>query len=321
MTEREKPPACRWAGTESPRLLRTHVRDCNASGCEGCEPCGERHCGTCGIKHVTVELHCPGCVGDVRTNLDSIAARTDLLLTEAVHRGINSEAAHLHGPAADPEQWRQRRRFGHRDVIETRKDGTTYRPDVVGEDHPLWVLGTWDLLVTEHYSHGHRTARITIATAVEYLKANLTDLARDPEFPFPELATDIRRCEAHMEAVLHDGEAPEKGGDCPMCGRGVLVKDYGDTETDDRWRCPRKDCKAAYTEHDYRTKVDAVYVLHAPALTASQIAAHYRVPERTVRHWASEKGGERVHKRGKDAQGRTLYDVEDTLACRDNPGA
>lgn len=381
--------ACRFIATDQPRMLRTHSRDCNASGCEGCMPCVERHCATCGRRHVD-GLRCASCVGDVRQDISQIAALTDRMLPEAMYRGVNSEAAHLEGPTADPNAWRQRRRYGYRDVVETKRSGETFRPDVIGEDHPLWVLGTWDLLVTEHYGH-HRTQRVTVTTAASYLKANLTDLAQDREFPFEELAREVRQCRGHLEDVLRDGERYDKGALCPMCGKAELVKDSGarqskgcgcgprpalrhaehgrcdcpfalrletqedgtqaavrvydydgeepdpghihtrpdlscvacrreaewetrhaehvqDAPNDDRWQCPRRDCNGSYTEHDYRTKVEAVYVLHADALTASQIAHTYRVPEGTVYKWG-QRG--QVRKRGHDGQRRVLYDVGD----------
>ncbi len=384
--------SCRFIATDQPRMLRTHVRDCNASGCEGCVPCKDAHCRHCGRVHVeSGALTCPGCVGDVRGDISQIVALHAKTLTEAVHRGINSEAAHLYGPTADPSAWRQRRRYGYRDVVETKPDGTRFRPDVIGEDHELWVLGTWDLLVTEHLDH-HRTQRVTVKTAADYLRANLSDLAQDREFPFAELAREVSACRGHLEDVLRDGERDEQGGLCPMCGKAQLVLNHaaqqakpcecgprpnlahadhgpctcklklrieqpsedaepvtvriydhgltdvharddlacvacrrsiewderhaahaGDDPEEDRWACPK--CKASYTEHDYRTKVEAVYVLHADRLTASQIAETYRLPERTVRHWGAT-GTVRTH--GKDSAGRTLYDVDDTLARRDD---
>lgn len=376
--------SCRFVATDQPRMLRTHVRDCNASGCEGCMPCQERHCTTCGRRHID-GLRCASCVGDVRQDISQIVALTDRMLPEAMYRGVNSEAAHLEGPTADPNAWRQRRRYGYRDVVETKPNGDRFRPDVIGEDHPLWVLGTWDLLVTEHYGH-HRTQRVTVATAAAYLKANLTELAQDADFPFEELAREVRECRGHLEDVLRDGERDERGGLCPMCGDAALVlthatrqaepcdcgprpalrhADHGpctcgfrlriewpspdeepvtvriyddelacdghrrddlacvacqrqtewderhrkhadDDPEEDRWVCPK--CHASYTEHDYQTKVAAVYVLHAGVLTASDIAHTYRIAEGTVRQWANRG---QVRKHGRDAAGRMLYDVAD----------
>jgi len=305
--------ACRWIAHDQPRLLRTHQRDCETSGCEGCQPCEDRHCGVCGIRHVE-SLTCPGCVGVVRSDLDLIADLSARMLGEAVHRGVNSEAAMLAGPAADVEAWRNRWMSARAGRIPA-----DWLEDCRDELHPLYVLGTWDMLVTQHYDHD-RTQRVTIEGAASYLGANLTALAQEAEFAFEELAREVRACRAHLEDVLRDGERDEKGAPCPMCGRAALVKDHGETIEDDRWRCPRRDCSASYTEHDYRVKVEAVYVLHADRLTASQIAETYRVPEGTVRRWASGHAPTvRVH--GKDDHGRQLYDVADVLGMRDGVSA
>jgi DNA-directed RNA polymerase subunit RPC12/RpoP len=330
-------------------------------------------------------------VGKVRTEIADIETMCQRLLTESTHKGVNSEAAMLNSKTANPEAWRQRRRYGYLDNL----------ADRLGEDHPMWVLGTWDLLVTEHLGHGHRTQQITVETAAAYIKANLTDLSRDAEFPFSELADDVHRCHAHLEDVLRDGERDEKGAPCPACGHRNLVKDFGKQQdkpcdcgpqptlehaehgrcdcsyglrveqpdenlpavtvrvyhgdefppighvhslpdldciacqresawatthaahveaAEPLWVCPNRMCHQTWTERDYRMKVGAAYVLHARTLSASQIREAYRVPEGTVRRWASGKNPT-VRTRGKDAQGRQLYDVGDVLDMRDRVAA
>lgn len=380
---------CRWVASGLPRMLRTHLRDCEAAGCEGCQPCEDRHCGLCGIKHVD-SLTCPTCIGHVRDDLKVILAMCGRTLTEAVHRGVNSEAAMLAGPTANVEAWRNRWMSARQGRI-----SSDWLEDCRDELHPLWVLGTWDMLITEHLSHDSRTQAITVASAAQYLGANLTDLAQDADFAFEELAKEVSSCRSHMEDVLQDGQREDKGAPCPMCGKAALVKvtnerqaercecgpwptmkhaDHArcsctftirveqlDPEQDpvtvrvydewpeighvhprpdldciacrreadwershlehvepdrigDQWVCPKRECKATYTEHDYREKVEAVYVRHADRLTASQIHSTYRVPEGTVRQWAFR---DKVRKHGLDEQGRQLYDVADVLACRD----
>ena len=291
MTDHPKP--CRWVNSEHPRMLRTHQRDCETAGCEGCEPCTGRHCGVCGVKHVD-RLTCPSCVGTVREDLTLIESLAEKMLPEATHRGVNSEAAMLAGPAADVEAWRNRWMSARAGRIPA-----AWLEDCRDELHPLYVLGTWDMLITDHYDQDGRTQRITVESAVQYLGANLTDLAQDPEFAFEELAREVRACRGHMEDVLHDGEREDRGAPCPMCGAGALVKDHGKAIEDDRWRCPKRNCGASYTEHDYRVKVEAVYVLHADRLTASQISETYRIPEGTVRQWALR---DKVRKHGADGQ-------------------
>lgn len=193
--------------------------------------------------------------------------------------------------------------------------------DCRDELHPLWVLGTWDFNVRDHLVPLVPTDEIgvdvvertlTLDDAAGYLDQHLTRLAHDEDFAFDDLAREITTCANHLDEVLAIAPHTETGAPCPTCGRADLEKHYGDTDTDDRWTCPR--CHAWWTETDYRNRVAALFVGVAPALTASQIRETYRVPEATVRSWALRG---RVRKRGKDAAGRMLYDVADVLACRD----
>lgn len=311
-----EPRPCRWNGATSPRMLRTHLRDCNTSGCPGCQPCPERHCGICGLEHVTVEGRgtdqtCATCIGTVRDDLAHIEAMCGRLLGEATHRGINSEAANLAGPTidttADLEAWANRRMSGLMGRIPALADDDS--------QHPLWVLGTWEMAVREHYDQPDER-RITIDGARRYLAGHLSRLAHDVEFAFDELARDVRGCRGHLEDVLRDGEREERGAPCPPCGRARLVKSYGKTETDDRWTCPR--CGQWWTEDDYREKVTGIYVGVAPALTDTDMETRTRVPSSTVRQWAARG---KVRKRGRSADGRQLYDVDDVMRVRDENAA
>lgn len=298
---------CRFVASDQPRVLRTHIRDCNASGCEGCAPCPEDHCGMCGHRHVD-QLTCASCIGTVREDIGIIVALAERMLPEAMHRGVNSEAAMLAGPAASAET------FSNRNIsARAGRIPATILIDNLDEMHPLWVLGTWDMLVSEHLGRVTRI-RVTIQRAADYLRGQLTTLAQDEDFAFEELAREIRQCRGHLEDVLRDGERDEKGAPCPMCGNAALVKQYGTQDADDRWCCPKRDCSASYTEDAYRNKVEGTYVHVADRLTASQIHQAYRVPPGTVMKWAQR---DQVRRRGKDESGRQLYDVSDVKAMRD----
>lgn len=313
-------------------VLRTHLPDCKASACSGCYPCPERHCAMCGRNHVTVDGRgldevCAHCLGVVRQDMAAIVERSKELLTEAVHRGINSEAANLAGPvpptlgAIEAHRWRQLSAFWGR------------IPELPEDDrHPAWVLGSWELLVREHLDQPNDEARVLLATARAYLDGHLTRLAHDPTFPFSEMAREIRACRDHLEAVMRDSRRRQQGAPCPMCGDARLELWHaecacgpdgtparecsGSCAEDDVWFCPR--CRAEYAPADYRDKVDQLYPVLADRLTARQIAEVYRVPERTVRHWAVVG---KVRRRGSDSQGRMLYDVADVLAMRDGQEA
>lgn len=239
---------CRHVASDHPRVLRDrHDETCPErtwhpplewSACDGCEPCPRRHCGTCGHRHVD-DLTCPECIGEARDNLDEIVRRVCDLIPEAIHRGVASEAAQLAAGAADPIAWRQRRRYGYRD----------HADDRLGDRDPYWVLGTWDVLVTEHYGHT-RTQRVTVDSAAAYLGRNLTDLAQDPDFAFPEMAGEIRACLAHLERVLHDsGQGDRANVGCFDCG-GTLERRLTDRDGfEDHWTCQR--CRRRYTSPEY----------------------------------------------------------------------
>lgn len=346
-------PRCHYAGKGQPRMLRTHQRDCEDAGCDGCVACPERHCRGCGRAHVTVDGRgtdqiCVDCLRTVRDDIDSILEYSTRLLGEAIVAGINSTAAMLAGPAAEREAFRRRIEHAftaegcreryrcpmHRPTVTVgpaceacthsscvlirRADCVTVlaiHQDNRDELHPLTVLGEWEDQIRAHLDQPS-TDRITVTDAAGYIDGHLTRLAHDEDFPFEDLAAEVHACRVHLEQVLHDGEQVDRGAPCPMCGRANLEKDHGDTEAEDRWRCPRRDCGAAYTEEDYRSKVQAVYVRHAKHLTASDIAATYRVPEGTVRRWASGPNPS-VKTRGRDSSGRQLYDVAQVLAQRD----
>lgn len=111
---------CRYDKAAERHLLRTHLPACDAAGCQGCEPCLRDQNGD-PVKHCTArvgcnghlghgELTCPGCIEKTRTVIRKIvdlAAVT--LLEEAIEAGVDSEAAYLAGPAADPYLWRDRK--------------------------------------------------------------------------------------------------------------------------------------------------------------------------------------------------------------------
>ena len=310
---------CLWVARDQRRVLADrHLRDCNASGCAGCQPCRERHCTAAGCpgRHLTASerLTCAKCVGYVRDDLALIAdlaARP--IAREAEHRGVTSEAAMLAGPAAEPGPW------GRQAAAAAIAGGAVadYLRFCGDELHPLWVLGTWDMFWREHLEHPTGSP-VTVGAAAAYLASQLTYMAQQVEPDFAQFADEIRTCRSHLENVLRDGERSERGARCPVCDSADLVKEYGETEVEDRWVCPGKDsagkdCTVSYTEGDYRAKVDAVYVEHAPKLNYTDLEATYRVPAGSVRGWAALGKVRRYGKRN----GRQLYDVADVLAMRD----
>ena len=299
---------CRFVATDQPRVIPgEHADTCERpETCRGCAPCLERHCAVCGRVHV--DGTCAECVGRVREDLHTIGELCGALPDEVRHRGINGEAMMLLGPAADPEAWRNQATSAMLGRLDD-----AYLEDCRDEQHPLWVLGTWEQLWREHLDQP-TDLPATLERLVDYLDDQFTHMARQDEPPFEDFARDIRQCRGHLEDVLSDGVREERGAPCPKCGEGALVKDHGARIEDDRWLCRR--CHSWWTEQDYRSKVAATYELHADALPASAIARVYRVPEGSVRAWASGEQP-RVRKRGRNEAGLQLYDVADTLAMRD----
>lgn len=270
---------CRFVATDQPRMLRTHVRDCNASGCEGCMPCEEVHCADCGRRHVE-ELRCASCVGTVRGDIGLIVQLSARLLPEATHRGVNSEAAMLAGPAANAEA------FSNLNVSARagRIDGSLL-VDNRDEPHPAWTLGTWDMLVRELLDQP-TALRITVERAADYLRGQLTELARRDDFAWEELARDVRQCRGHLEDVLRDGDKSEQTRvPCLDCGTRLVCK-YADAAASDHHQCPS--CRRRYDAGEFaRAKAEWLYEDEGADrfVPIGDACAATGRPEFTVRTW------------------------------------
>lgn len=314
-------PRCRWVASDQPRaVVGRHHDECPEVDwhpplawvdCPGCAPCPLRHCCDCGITHVAA-LTCPECIGAARDTLAEIVRMHDALPDEAVSRGAQSEAFHLAGPTANPEAWQQRGRYGHRYERDSR----------LGENHPLWVLGTWDLAVTELYKHRRMTA-ISVESAADYLGRNLTDLAQDVDFAFDDFANSLRECASHLEAVLHDGEQVERGAPCLRCKKPVTkTTEAGKTII----RC--EPCRRTLSDNEYRLAVRAAHTAHADRLNVTDMAERIGVSESAIRRWANvvrtQRDGEPpvehpplLRSCGRDGTGRKVYRVADAQTVRD----
>lgn len=315
---------CRWAGSTSPRMTRGHLVDCEGR-CDGCEPCPERHCQVCGKEHVTVDGRgvdetCASCIGEARNDLNLIGTLSARLLGEAIRRGINSEATMLNGPAGDPEAWGYRRMS----ALAGRIDGA-WLEDCRDELHPLWVVGTWEMLVRDTLDQPS-AERLTLTEARAYLDGHLTRLAHLADFAFDELSRDLRACRGHLEDVLAEGEREVRGAPCIKCERPLLRDDQDDEES---WWCAR--CKRRSNSEQYRLAVAVAYRANAKKLPVVDLAERINVPAGTIRRWAAKS--ERIegtkivtvppllHWVGLDQQGRKVYKVADAERLRDKVGA
>lgn len=213
------------------------------------------------------ELTCARCLGRARANLRRIPVVSNLMILVAIEDGVNSEAANLAGPAADPEAWSWRK-------IAARTGGPWHLSLIEDDDeeHPYLVLGRWDMMIREDYGHPSDEP-VTIANAAAYLDRQLGRIAQDDGQDFPLFAREIRKCRNHLERTLRTAMMRQRGAPCPECkadaaeeaqaaereGREVrkgslprLVREYGHwcddedcerihyaDDADDRWVCPR----------------------------------------------------------------------------------
>ena len=330
---------CRYDKAAERHLLRTHLPACDSRDCQGCEPCLRdangnpvRHCTArigCNGHLGEYEQTCPGCIEEVRTTLRVIVdLAADALLEEAIEAGVDSEAVYLAGPACDPEAWSWRKvtaRQGGPWHMSQGDSASKLDPDEDDEHHPYSVLTRWEFMLREDYGQ-QRTDATSIVSAAKYLTDMLPRLANDDGQDWRLFAHELNACRNHLESVIHDSRAPEMGAPCPACTTAntkgkPLVKHYRNIDERtgkvdpsgalDWWGC-RDDDAHWWNDEDYRLRVAAGYLAHSPRLTAPQIAEAYGIPAGSVRSWASTG---RVHKRGKDDEGRQMYDVNEARRC------
>lgn len=321
------------ATAEGYMVAGEHLDGCTEATCAGCWPCVPRsdigdpldHCtgyGACS-EHVPVGVTvCPRCVGKVRTILRRIAELTPLLPVAAVEAArIDSEAVNLAGPAPSPVLVSEARRTAlsaaTAALMEGREDEWAAIMTTLPDDdpsHPYAVLGRWALMIGEDYGHDHGV--LTVSTSAGYLDRQLTRIAADPEQDWRLLRRELKACLTAVESVLAVHFRPETGAPCPAClEAGVekprhLVKRYGQTVREDRWKCST--CNTEWQDVEYRLRIGADYLREAEALSAADMALRFPGLKATiVRVWGSRGI---VSKRGKDGNGVTLYDVADVEA-------
>ena len=220
---------------------------------------------TCPVHIGPDELTCPRCIGRTRSDLTWIVNLSALMATVALEAGVDSEAANLAGPAADPEAWSWRKVAA--------RQGRAWHLSLVEDDdehHPYLVLGRWDLMLREDYDQPSDKP-VTIANAATYLARQLQRLANDDGQDFALFAREIRTCRTHLERVLSTSKRLQRGAPCYLCtddqtGVGPrLVRRFGhwcededcdrlhyDDATGDRWVCPR-DPQAHWWTHEAYT--------------------------------------------------------------------
>lgn len=265
------------------------------------EPCTQRHCcvGRCWNHCDDANPQtCPECVGLVRDHIGEIIRLSEQLPVQAVDGGTEGhllagapipggEAMVLLGPGSLGAQASDHEHESYADPVP-----------------PLLLLATWE----DDFRHelGHPAGpRATIWRCADYLGEHLTMLAqRHPAFD--EFAADLARCRTRLEDVLGEGERDEKGAPCMDCQTLLVRRSHPRHGLLDEWACPR--CRATYTAAEYWNAVRRDYQDNATALHAEAIERRTGVAIGTIRVWVNR---DKVRTRGKDEEGRVLYDVED----------
>jgi hypothetical protein len=293
------------------------------------QPSIERRCRVCRHTQVTVDGRgtdhtCATCLGEVRTNLTAIWTYSAQLLGEAIVRGIQSQAAVLAGPSADPETWNRRAIL----VAKAAAYADAHTPaaaalkalieDNLDEPHPGWVLHLWELTIRNHLNQPTDKPR-TISDARAYIHGHLTRLAHDPDFPFDELARALDHCRKHVEGVLHDGEQIERGAPCQRCRKPLERRTLDDGRIE--YTCTTH---GTLSENQYRLAVQAEHRAQADRLNADDMADRTGIKASTIRSWANVR---RIQRRGEDpveyppllrscgvdSKGRKVYRVSEVL--------
>ena len=225
-----------------------------------------RHCTArryCSWHVGPAELTCARCIGEVRRDLRWIDSLSALLLTAAISDGVDSEAANLAGPAADPEAWSWRKVAA--------RQGRAWHVSLIEDDdehHPYRVAGTWARMIAEDYDHDMPFGA-SLGWCIGYLDRQLVRIAQDEEQDFPLFRREIRKCRQHLESVLHNDDRPDRGAPCPTCsverGKGPRLQRRwaerweASDDSRDEWVCPVNPKDHKWSEYDYRLRVADVY--------------------------------------------------------------
>lgn len=289
---------CRWTGRETPRAIKDrHKDECQNDECKGCLPCPETHCVVCGIEHVDQQT-CPGCIATTREDIAEIVRMDGKLEEHAISGGNDGrleaardipggEAMVMHGPGA------QHGEIGRGEHMTT-----------------LMLLVSWE---DDWRSIKHQPAeeKATVSGAAAYLDEHLTWAAQNHP-AFDAVAEELRGHRAHLEDVLHDGERPDLGAPCVLCGR-PLERIWAELARNDRWWCSR--CKQLLEPDEYDEAVARDGRRFAKWLTPPDMQEEHRIPRGSLTSWASEG---HVRKRRDINIGRMVYNVADAVARRDD---
>lgn len=296
---------CRFVSTTEPRVVAgRHQNPCTCDDRElGCLECPETHCIVCGKEHA--KAACTACLEAARSDLKAIGDLCASLPEEAAVKGAQSEAMVLLGPSADPEAWRNRATSAMVGRIDA-----SYLEDCRDEQHPMWVVFTWEQIWRDHLDH-QTVAPFTLTAGFAYLDMQIGYMAEQIEPAFDEFARELRGCRAHLEDVLRDGERAERGAPCLQCEKPLILV-RGAKDAPDHWECPT--CRRILSEGDYWRAVYAAHQAISDRLTADALAERIGVKASVIRVWGAR---DKIRKHGRNQYGITLYDVADAIKRRD----
>lgn len=246
----------------------------------------------------------------VARDLRAIAEMYEQLPAHAEAEGKpEGEAVMLLGHVANPEA------FGYR--LDAARDARHAADQ--DEKDVLFALVTWEDMIREERDQP-TDLRPTVERAVAYLRDSLDWCLSDDEngdirfLGIDQMQTELREIRGRLESVLHEGVRPDRGVPCLQCGV-LLTKEWGDDEDEDRWRCRNDDCGVSTVAGDeLNLAVKGIARPYASWLTATDMAAEYRIPVGTLQSWATRG---KVRKRKDFDSGRMTYNVADALVQRD----
>lgn len=286
---------CRYSRDLGQRVLSgRHGDDCSGTTCSGCQPCTQRHCIVCHRGHCddATPQTCPECVGAVREHLTAIVDMAERLEDEATH--THADGRLNTGPlGGDAMVMLAAGRY---------LPASQLSPDDLSSDPlpPLLILATWEDDWRIELGHGGGP-RATVWRCADYLGTHLTMMAQR-HLAFDEFAADVAALRGRMEAVLHDGDRPEKAeAVCLKCS-GTLIRPVTERGVSDYWHCTG--CRRQLSIEDYNLALRQFTEAHLA--TAAALSTRLGVEAATIRQWASR---DHIKRWGTDSEGRTLYRI------------
>ena len=257
---------------------------------------------------------------ELAKNIRELVRLYDLLADEIYehsddHDMPGGDALHYAGPIADPSTWERRY-----DLSDPETQDWMIENTVSADDHPLMVLAVAEDDIRAMLDQP-TDLTATVARASDYILGKLDDITPDGAWlPVEAFAKQVKASIRTLENVLKAGDRADRGAPCLQCGT-ALVKEWAGTKEkpepagNDRWRCPKRECPVTYVDGDeLALAIKNTARQYAEWLTATDMAAEYRIAVGTLQSWATRG---KVRKRRDFDTGRMTYNVAEALEMRD----